>query len=322
MKRVKIIGAGQLGSRHLQALKAIPEDLAISVVDPSSESLRVAKERYEAVTSGTTHPIEYEHELKAGGTWDLVIVATNANVRRPVVEQLLATSEIRNLVLEKILFPDARDYEAVTRLVTVKGTKAWVNCCMRQMDIYSKIRERVRGRPVHMSVTGSRFGLVTNAIHYFDYLAWITGSTMFTVDSLALQRQPVESKRKGYLEFNGTLSARFGDGSFGVVTCFEKGALPGFVEIHSTDARYLVRESERKAWVSEQANGWGWTEIEAPIPFQSQLTAELARSIFESGHCALPTLEESSSIHLQLLRPLAEHLRAQKQQFDLEFPFT
>ena len=50
MKTVLVIGAGQLGSRHLQALKLVQNDLSISVVDPFQASLDVAKERFEGFT--------------------------------------------------------------------------------------------------------------------------------------------------------------------------------------------------------------------------------------------------------------------------------
>jgi predicted dehydrogenase len=49
MKSIVIIGAGQLGSRHLQALRLIDEPIRIQVVDPSHESLKVAEERFNQV---------------------------------------------------------------------------------------------------------------------------------------------------------------------------------------------------------------------------------------------------------------------------------
>lgn len=49
MYKVAIIGAGQLGSRHLQGLKGAASSLAITVLDSSKESLQVSKERYEAI---------------------------------------------------------------------------------------------------------------------------------------------------------------------------------------------------------------------------------------------------------------------------------
>ena len=47
MFNVAIIGAGQLGSRHLQGLKLAASPLSITVMDSSEESLKVAKARYE-----------------------------------------------------------------------------------------------------------------------------------------------------------------------------------------------------------------------------------------------------------------------------------
>ncbi len=50
MFNVAIIGAGQLGSRHLQGLKLSSSPLSITVMDSNDESLRVAKERYDVVS--------------------------------------------------------------------------------------------------------------------------------------------------------------------------------------------------------------------------------------------------------------------------------
>lgn len=46
---IVLIGAGQLGSRHLQGLKKIYTAVNIDVVDPNIDSISIAKERYEQV---------------------------------------------------------------------------------------------------------------------------------------------------------------------------------------------------------------------------------------------------------------------------------
>ena len=51
MYKVAIIGAGQLGSRHLQGLKVAASPLEITVMDSNEDSLKVAKERYDTVTA-------------------------------------------------------------------------------------------------------------------------------------------------------------------------------------------------------------------------------------------------------------------------------
>ena len=56
MYNIAIIGAGQLGSRHLQGLKLAKLPIKIQVVDSSAESLAVAKSRYEEVV--TNHKVQ------------------------------------------------------------------------------------------------------------------------------------------------------------------------------------------------------------------------------------------------------------------------
>ena len=64
MKRIFIIGSGQLGSRHLQALKNIDEELDIYVIDPSNKSLDVAKNRYESITIKDNNILSFENSIE------------------------------------------------------------------------------------------------------------------------------------------------------------------------------------------------------------------------------------------------------------------
>ena len=47
MINIAIIGAGELGSRHLQALAHLEEDATIQVVDSSEESRQITMERFD-----------------------------------------------------------------------------------------------------------------------------------------------------------------------------------------------------------------------------------------------------------------------------------
>ena len=47
MYKIAVIGAGQLGSRHLQGLKLSKLKSDIWVVDNNSNSLQIAQQRYE-----------------------------------------------------------------------------------------------------------------------------------------------------------------------------------------------------------------------------------------------------------------------------------
>ncbi|MEI7432036.1 MAG: hypothetical protein WCL27_16435, partial [Betaproteobacteria bacterium] len=321
MFKVKLIGAGQLGSRHLQALKGVKHPLDIQVIDPSAASLQVAKERYDAVPSALAHQISFSTSFDRTDSTDIAIVATNSDVRRKALESLFDASETKLLVIEKLLFNQRADYAVVESKLAKIGAKAWVNCPMRVMPVYEQIGVNIAATPISYRVTGSQFGLVTNAIHYIDHVAHLCGCTEFKLDTSGLDRTPIPSKRPGFLELNGTLVARFTDGSRCEITCYPSGTAPVVVEIFNEKTRYVVRESEGKLWLACEGSKWAWAEQDAPIPYQSQITTKVIESLLNSGDCGLTPYATSARIHLQLLDPLLELVRAQSPEIN-GYPFT
>lgn len=321
MFNIAIVGAGQLGSRHLQALKAIKQALRIQVVDPSESSLKVAKERYDSVSSEQDHKISYSTQFEPSNEIDIAIVATNSNVRRKALDSLFNASPIKNLVLEKLLFNNRKDYVEVGDKLAKTGAKAWVNCPMRVMPAYEEIRKNLANSPISYRVTGSKFGLVTNAIHYLDHAVHLCGCEDFELDTNGLDRNLIDSKRAGFLELNGTIAARFADGSRCDVTCYASGSAPVLVEIFNEKNRYLVKESEGKLWHSSENSQWAWLEQAAPIPFQSQITTGVVESLLSRGTCGLTPYATSERVHLSLLDPLLAFVRTGSPE-TTEYPFT
>ena len=321
MKVIRIVGAGQLGSRHLQALQAVETPLDIEVIDPSEASLATAKERFEAVAGHANHRIRYSKEFAQSGATDIAIIATNADHRRSAVESLLAATEVRHLILEKLLFVERQDYETAGQLMERHGVSAWVNCPMRIMPCYEEIRQAFGGRPIQYRVTGSQFGLVTNAIHYLDHVAYLTGCDSFTVDTSGLSKEVIAAKRRGFLELNGTLAANFGDGSRCDITCYAQGDAPVLVEIFNETQRFIVMESEGRMLHAASDRQWKWQELEAVIPFQSQMTASVVNALLSGGSCNLTDYRSSVEHHLSLLDPLLAVVQ-QTVPETANFPFT
>ena len=321
MFRIKIIGAGQLGSRHLQALKGVTQPLDIQVIDPSSTSLQVAQERYESVPSNQAHKIAFSTSFDRTDGTDVAIIATNSDVRRKALESLFGASKTKLLVIEKLLFNQRADYAEIESKLAETGAKAWVNCPMRVMPVYENIRANIAVTPISYRVTGSQFGLVTNAIHYIDHVAHLCGCSEFELDTSGLDGNTIPSKRPGFLELNGTLVARFADGSRCEITCYSTGTAPVVVEIFNEKYRYVVRESEEKLWHSGESSKWAWVEQDAPIPYQSQITTKVIESLLNTGDCGLTPYATSARIHLQLLDPLLELVRSQSPEKN-GYPFT
>ena len=84
MVNIAIIGAGQIGSRHLQALSQLNRITDIQIVDPNYKSLERARERFLQVQeSKYVQKVEYLNNIKdLSNNLELVIVATNSDVRK------------------------------------------------------------------------------------------------------------------------------------------------------------------------------------------------------------------------------------------------
>ncbi len=324
MKNILIIGAGQIGSRHLQALKAVRDSAKIFVIDPSSESLKIAKKRYELTQRGESeHILRFSNKLPQNlGEIDVAIIATNSDVRREVCETLLKRTNVHYIIFEKILFNHKNDYDDIGLSLKKHKTKTFVNFNMRMHPIYSSIKNELGGDKIFYHVSGGNFGLVTNAIHYLDHLSLLVNCRDFTINTNLLDHNPIPSKRKGFLEFTGTIEAIMKDGSQMLVTSYDTGQAPCQIIIFNKNIRIISRENEGKFWIAKKENSWSWQEILSPWPHQSEMTTHLVEGLLHNGECPLPTYQESIKIHLQMLEPLLEHLNKYSEKKYDYYPFT
>jgi hypothetical protein len=308
MKTITIIGAGQLGSRHLQALAAIKEAITIQVVDASEDALKTAAIRFNEVSAAFTGEISYHTSLsELKKEIAVAIVATNSKVRRAVVEELTAHSNVKNLILEKFLFPVAADYSVIEKLITDKKVNTWVNCPRRMMSFYQQLQQELKG-PIHFSMIGSAWGLGCNGIHFLDLFAFLTKTTTITLSHQLIDKKIIESKRPGYVEFTGTITGYAGASTFHITSFAQQQ--PSQLVINSETARYTIMEGAvSKVRKSTAENSWKEEELTFNMPFQSSLTTTLVEQLLQTGTCELTPYQESAALHLIFLNNLISFLQ-------------
>lgn len=317
MKKIAIIGLGQLGSRHLQALANVSETIAIELVDVSDQSLQTATGRFHEIPAskafkGTivTHKTidGLSHEL------DIVIVASNSKERRQIVEQLLARCKVKYLVLEKVLFPFIDDYKIIGQLLKDKQVACWVNTSRRMMPAYQKVKNFLTsGAKADFDISASRWGMGSNAVHFIDLFLFLTESREIELSAELLDHNnPVESSRKGYLDFTGTISGRTENNSFFKMTSHADGSLPVQVLVQTPFERVIISESRGKAVFSSEKINWTPEELDFEIPYQSQLTTILVEQLLATGTCELPSFEIAARSHVAFLETLGQFLRSKK----------
>jgi|Napbiome12C3dose_1001474.scaffolds.fasta_scaffold00008_103 predicted dehydrogenase len=324
MANICVIGAGNIGSRHLQALAKNSEELLIQVIDPSADSLLTAKTRYEEIDKGKSkNQVVYLQDLnKIEGPLDIAIIATTSNIRYAIARQLLDKVPVKYIIFEKILFDQSEQYGKMAEFLAQKKCRAWVNCPRRMIPFYKSLKDSVRNTKIQYAVSGSQWGLACNTIHYIDHLSYLTDCYDFEVITDHLDTAIIESRRKGFLELTGTLFVYFKDGSFSSLACYPAGNAPSVVQISSDRYRSLTLETEGKSYISTPASNWQWKLKETPMLYQSSMTNLVVSALVKDGSCDLTPFDLSAKLHLQLLKPLLEFVNMHSKTKYKNFPFT
>ncbi len=303
-RNIVLIGGGQLGSRHLQALVKLEEPVCITVIDPSGEALALCKTRAGEIAGWNRHELVYQNKIENLPDVDFAVVATSAKVRRAVVEELFSAAEVKNMLLEKVLFQCADDCVQTGELLRQRQVKTWVNAPRRMWPFYQQLRRELAGEHiVGFRQTGSRWGLACNAYHLMDLFSFLAGSRVAYLSPDLIDQQVRESKRTGFKELSGTLVGRLENGCFfSISDCYNREISESiYIE---TDRRFIhIRESDQTVLVftgSQLPDGL------VPSPrYQSDLTHQVFLDIMKSGTCDLATYEEASCCHQKMLRCFA-----------------
>lgn len=310
MKKIALIGAGQLGSRHLQGLAKSDLEIFIEVVEPFESSRDTAKQRFEEIpVNKKIKSIDFlENISQLSDNLDLVIIATNADVRYEVVKKLLENKEVENLVLEKVLFQKIEEYKEVEYLLNKTNTKCWVNHPRRMFPFYKNLKNQLsNSKNINFSVSGGAWGLGCNGLHFLDCFSYLSNSTKVDLNSVLLNKELYETKRKGFNEFNGMINGILSNNHTFSINCFAEEISPVEFNITSDQLNILIDESNGWYRISKKENSWK-AEIkeEKIIYFQSELTNILLNDIFH-GNCILPTYDEAMNLHIKYLDLLISH---------------
>lgn len=320
--KIGIIGAGQLGSRHLQGLAKNSFPCSLEVMDKFDDSLKVAEERFLQIPKNNNiKGIKYLDTIeKMSDCHDLVIIATTADSRLNVVKVLLQHSKVKNILLEKVVFQSEDEFRVADELFKQKNVSVWVNCVRRVTPAYQEIKKYFINNLVKsVKVTGGEWWCMgSNSLHFIDCIAFLSDCDTYTIDGSKLNENIKESKRPGYVEFTGTLTGRFANGVDFELTAVADSDTPVKVDIISNNYDICVCETDKQYCIKEKEE----KTFPFAVPFQSDLTNLTAESILIKGQCELPSFERSYKLHIPLLKVFNEHLEKVKGVPFVKCPIT
>lgn len=317
IKTIMIIGAGQLGSRHLQAILLSSIPLNVIVVDPDRNSMEMAESRANEITLGNeVTKINYVTAIYPGTQIDLCIIATTANIRFAVFKELTLKRRVKNIIFEKVLFQKESDYTETARILESNSINAWVNCTRRMYPSYQKIRNLLAEESkIKMSVSGNQWGIGCNGIHFIDLFAYLTGNTDYMIDGSLLIEDVSESKRSGFFEVYGLLVGTSLCGNSFELLCKKGGESSKNVEIVSPNYQVVIKETGGELIITHNAK----SNIEAfQFVNQSELTHFNLEEIISDGSCSLTSFEDSMKLHLPFIKVIKKHIeKVRKESLDV-----
>lgn len=301
MYNIAVIGVGALGKRHLQSIMNSKYDMKIYCIDPYEHAMDGFLDENQSVNKEVFFSTNIDivpREI------DFALFSMSSNGRREMFEQLIERATVKYVVFEKVLFQKVEDYYAVEKELKENGIKAWVNCGRRVQDLWMGLKKEMdKVETFEYHIAGGRWGMACNTVHILDAIAYLAGCDDMILLDLNLKNEIIESKRKGYKEFFGTIDGRCGKCNNFSISCYDTD-LPSVIDIITPDCRYRINEA--KGECSKTSIDGSVIETNFKVKLQSQLTETYIESLFKTGTLALASFEESMKIHLSLIEPLTD----------------
>ena len=313
-KRLIVVGAGKLGSFHLQGLAKITDKMTIDVYDPYPVSLKKAKVLCDQAIGAKRHSISYiENAKNLRDNYDFGINATTSGQR---ADSIIETGHLaENWILEKILTQSLEQMDQIESHFQ-KGQKVWVNHTLRELDWLKKAKKEIyQDSVVNFETIGKDWSLACNLTHYLDLLNWLSGRKLLTVDTSQLEKNWIKSKRDGHYEIFGTATAFYEGGVSATFTSRPKGSERIGILKTSDDTWYI---DEASATICSKSGH----RFSGQFTRQSTLTTSFATDVLSGKNLNLPSLVCATHTHRIFISAMLDHWNKTKKKQDAKVPIT
>lgn len=251
---ILIVGSGNIGRRHLEALIKSQLQNKIFVVEPSLIAIEETQKLVEE--KGRNKKIEIKYfkslsQIKLLKNISLAIIATNSYERLNILKELLLLN-VKTFLLEKILFSSIKNLNIAKKLIDEKNATAYVNYCYRYTFPFNKIRHLLFGNKISMVVELGKNGLITNLPHWIDIFSTLTGENILYF-KLKKNFNFFDSKRgRPYLDILGEGDAITQSGSLLNIKTTNKYQYPK-IKIKDNKKEIVINEKLNLDQISEMS---------------------------------------------------------------------
>jgi predicted dehydrogenase len=319
MEKILLIGSGNIGSRHLQALCQSDKETVIEIIENNEEAINLTKNRLNEINfSNQKIKLIWKktiHECSENS--NLVIVATLSSGRANIIKNLLEKNHSR-FIIEKMVCQSETEYKSILTNIKKYNAIGWVNTRCRYFEFYQEIKSRLKLNPIHLAMTSSFTGLGTGAIHYIDLFNWITETNDIKLGGEMLLPNILSNKRsKELVEFSGLINGSSEVGSISI-SHFPEKKVPQIISISGQEGHITVDETNGKILNASKK----FADMQFKVEYISNITSKIIKDIMETNQCLLPTVQDSYHSHIELFQIFNKHLEKLKNQKITLCPIT
>lgn len=292
---ILIIGAGNLGSRHLQGILKMKLSSSIFVIDPSQAALDLSRSRASEIKNHI-HKLFFMKELPTNiKCFDVTVISTTSNGRSKLIREINKKYQINAWIIEKIIAQSSQELKDIKRELKFSN-KVWVNVPRRIMPWYSKIKDKLiesNNNLINFEVSGGSWDIACNAIHFIDLFSWITGCKIIEIDTNGI-KDWIPSRRENYFEAIGSIKITFDNKSYLNLTCNDNEDEISIL-INTSQGQWIINENKGIATLPNSE------VIKGRIQYQSELSGIIIDRIITTGKCDLPDILESTEHHMKMI---------------------
>ena len=296
MKNICLIGCGNVGKRHLQAILKI-DNINIDVVEPNNDSIKSSMELLPTFDNYFSNIEDVTNNI------DVCIIATKSDIRKKIILELIEKKNVKNIILEKIAFQSINDFNEIINLFKSKNIKCWINCHLRTEPVWNRVKEIINNRKINMIYEISKGdGLISTGIHVLDLFCYLTSSSSCNLDFKHISDTILDSKHGGFIELDGDLIAKSNKNTLLIKRRDNKIYHNCTIDIEGNmlSIKHTSKNGDG-SWedpicIIENVNNETF-----PFLWQSELTNLYVQDILDNNHCNLPSLNDSFNIHKELI---------------------
>jgi predicted dehydrogenase len=290
-----VIGTGNIGRRHIQAISKLHIDYKLYCND-SNEKAIIACSDFIKMNSLRIPQIFYSTRLLELSEFvkdSIVILATTANNRISLFEFLLPKRPLA-IIAEKPLCQSQLEYDNILKICENGKTKVYVNFIAHLQPFYHEIKSVLKQESEFIFYSNlPRWGISTVGIHHFELLTWLFDIKNYKI-MFSHVKEIYEQKRESFYDLAGSIHLMDDNGNIAVINNTSSESIVS-IQIITQNILYNIFQQHQKMLEIDKGGTFNVKKINY-IQI-SEYMHNVIMDIINDNRSKLPTVDESIIAH-------------------------